>query len=67
MAHQQQEPLLDPPPGLRRRRWCQGPGCRRELTDQVSRMRGYGPECDPEPRTGPGREHVVDQEPLPGM
>ncbi|MDX3283985.1 DUF6011 domain-containing protein [Streptomyces scabiei] len=61
-----QEPLLDPPPGLRRRRWCQGPGCGRELTDQVSRMRGYGPECDPEPRNRHERRDV-DQDPIPGL
>jgi hypothetical protein len=66
MAHNRQEALTEEPSGLRRRVWCRGPGCGRELTDRVSRMRGYGEECDPEPRTGHSR-FEVDQEPLPGM
>jgi hypothetical protein len=36
------------------------------LTDQVSRLRQYGEECDPEPRHESAR-FDIDQEPLPGM
>lgn len=61
---EQQEALTDPVPGLRRRVWCRG--CRRELTDRDSRLRGWGEECDPDTRIGHGR-HEVDQEPLPGL
>jgi hypothetical protein len=62
-----QDPIAGIPQGAPVRRWCKGWRCGRELTDPVSRMRGYGPECDPEHRTGASREHVIDQEPLPGM
>lgn len=63
---QQQTALPDVPAGPRRRVWCKGHGCGRELTDETSRLRGYGEECDPEPRHT-ARRFDVDQEPLPGM
>ncbi|MFJ2202466.1 DUF6011 domain-containing protein [Streptomyces violaceusniger] len=44
--------------------WCRR--CRRELFDAASRLRGWGPECDPDNRTPAAREHHVDQDPLPG-
>lgn len=66
MAEQQQETLTGPVPGLRRRVWCQGVGCGRELHDPESRRRQLGPECDPDYRSRTAR-HDVDQEPLPGM
>ncbi|NUS82762.1 MAG: hypothetical protein HOY75_08410 [Streptomyces sp.] len=65
MATHQQETLTEEP--RRARVWCTGVGCGRELTDPVSRARRKGPECDPEPRTGNGRQHDVDQDPIPGM
>lgn len=66
MAIDRQEPFPDVQPGPRRRVWCRGLGCGRELTDPISRMRQLGAECDPEPRTGHHR-FDVDQDPLPGM
>jgi hypothetical protein len=64
MAFEQQEALTEQPRGLRRRVWCRG--CRRELTDRESRLRGWGRECDPDQRTGHER-HDVDQDPIPGL
>ncbi|MEU9578790.1 DUF6011 domain-containing protein [Streptomyces chilikensis] len=62
-----QVPLLPPPPGDRPRVvLCRNPHCRRELTDPVSRLRGWGPECDREYRMAHQRRDV-DQDPLPGM
>jgi hypothetical protein len=55
--------LIDP--GARARVWCQD--CGAELTDPVSRRRRLGPECDPDPRTGDGGRHDVDQDPIPGL
>jgi hypothetical protein len=63
MARDRQETLLIDP-GARARIWCRT--CGRELTDDVSRSRQLGPECDPEPRSGYGR-HDVDQDPIPGL
>ncbi|WP_030188217.1 DUF6011 domain-containing protein [Streptomyces violaceorubidus] len=63
MARDRQETLLIDP-GDRTRIWCRE--CHRELTDEVSRSRRLGPECDPEPRHGYDR-HDVDQEPIPGL
>ncbi|MFD9004494.1 DUF6011 domain-containing protein [Streptomyces sp. NPDC059582] len=48
----------------RRRVWCRG--CRRELTDPISRMRGWGEECDPDPRRRSPR-FTVDQDAIPGL
>ncbi|MEZ7005643.1 DUF6011 domain-containing protein [Streptomyces sp. AD55] len=64
MARHEQEALTGPVPGLRRRVWCRG--CRRPLTDPESRTRGWGAECDPEPRTGHDPRDV-DQDPIPGL
>lgn len=50
-------------PGRPARRWCRR--CGRELRDPVSRLRGLGPECDPDRRT-PDPRHDVDQDALPG-
>ncbi|MFH8813105.1 DUF6011 domain-containing protein [Streptomyces hygroscopicus] len=61
-----QAPLLGLPEQGRPPVYCRNPQCRRELTDPASRLRGYGPECDPDNRTVPAREHHVDQDPLPG-
>ena len=66
MTAPEQEPLTGPVSGLRRRVWCRGPGCGRELHDPESRRRQLGPECDPDYRTGHER-HDVDQDPLPGL
>jgi hypothetical protein len=64
MATNRQEALIEEPSG-RRRVWCRGVGCRRELTDPVSRTRGFGEECDPDPRTR-SRTFVIDQDTIPG-
>ena len=64
MARQQQEALPDVPPPRRTRVWCRG--CRRELTDGISRMRGWGAECDPDPRHETAR-FDIDQDALPGL
>jgi len=61
---QRQEALAEVESGPRRRVWCRG--CRRELTDSESRLRGYGEECDPQPRHASAR-FDIEQEPLPGM
>jgi len=66
MTRHEQEALTGPASGLRRRVWCRGPGCGRELTDAESRRRGYGEECDPDYRTTTPA-HEVDQETLPGL
>jgi hypothetical protein len=66
MANEQQETLTGPVPGLRRRVWCRGVGCGRELTDKISRQRQLGPECDPEPRHASAR-FDIDQDPIPGL
>jgi len=64
MATNRQEALPAVESGPRRRVWCRG--CRRELTDEVSRMRQYGEECDPEPRHASAR-FDIDQDTLPGL
>ncbi|WP_406257467.1 DUF6011 domain-containing protein [Streptomyces chartreusis] len=64
MAAEQQEALTGPVPGGRRRVWCRG--CRRELKAPESRLRGWGPECDPDNHAGHDR-HDVDQDPIPGL
>jgi hypothetical protein len=64
MARQQQEPLPESVPGRPARVWCRR--CKRELTDRESRLRGWGPECDPDARTGYERRDV-DQDPIPGL
>jgi hypothetical protein len=66
MTRHRQEPLIEAPPGRRARVWCRGVGCGRELTDEISRRRRLGPECDPDPRTTT-RQFDIDQEPLPGL
>ncbi|RSN55589.1 hypothetical protein DMH12_15330 [Streptomyces sp. WAC 04229] len=63
MVSRRQETLLIDPGG-RARIWCRT--CGRELSDETSRSRRLGPECDPEPRHGYGR-YDVDQEPIPGL
>lgn len=63
-VHHQQEPLTGPVQGLRRRVWCRG--CRRELKDPAARLRGWGPERDPDRRI-PHQPHDVDQDPIPGL
>jgi len=65
-AHHHQEAFGNPVSGRRRRVWCRGIGCGRELFDPESRRRGFGEECDPDYRTR-HQPHDVDQEPLPGM
>ncbi|CAL9669011.1 hypothetical protein SUDANB145_07314 (plasmid) [Streptomyces sp. enrichment culture] len=64
MADQQQEPLTGPVPGQRRPVWCRR--CGRELTDPVSKLRGWGSDCDPDQRIRHDR-HDVDQDPIPGL
>lgn len=66
MPKQRQEALSGVESGPRRRVWCKAPGCRIELTDPISRIRGLGPEHDPEPRHASAR-FDIDQEPLPGF
>jgi hypothetical protein len=66
MAMQRQEALIEQPSGRRARVWCKGPGCGRELTDPVSRLRRLGPECDPEPRHESAR-FAIDQDTIPGL
>jgi len=65
MPMQRQEALPEVESGPRRRVWCRG--CRRELTDGISRLRQYGEECDPEPRHGGRTRFDIEQEPLPGF
>jgi hypothetical protein len=64
MATNRQEALPEVESGPRRRVWCRG--CRRELTDSLSRARGWGAECDPDTRNSHQR-HDADQEPIPGL
>jgi hypothetical protein len=64
MPMRRQEALPEVESGPRRRVWCRG--CRRELTDSISRARGWGAECDPDTRNSHQRRDV-DQEPLPGL
>lgn len=64
MDRRQQKTLLIDP-GSRTRVWCKR--CGAELKDATSRQRQLGPECDPEPRTGDGSRHDVDQDPIPGL
>ncbi|MGW0188147.1 DUF6011 domain-containing protein [Streptomyces sp. NPDC003362] len=64
MGRQQQEPLPEAPAGRRAPVWCRG--CRRPLTDRTSRLRGWGPECDPDARAGHERRDV-DQDPILGL
>ncbi|MFF9632922.1 DUF6011 domain-containing protein [Streptomyces fradiae] len=64
MAHPEQQPLTDRPPGLPARVWCRK--CKRELTDPESRRRRLGPECDPDTRI-PHDRHHADQDPIPGL
>jgi hypothetical protein len=66
-----QEPLPDAPVTRRVRVFCQGlrangRRCGRELTDELSRSRRLGPECDPDTRAGHQRRDA-DQEPIPGL
>jgi hypothetical protein len=67
MATNRQEALPVVESGPRRRVWCKAPGCRIQLTDPISRMRGLGPEHDPEPRHAPSTRFDIDQEPIPGL
>jgi hypothetical protein len=67
MRMQRQEALPEVESGPRRRVWCRHPDCRIELTDPVSRMRGVGPEHDPEPRHAPSARFDIDQDTLPGL
>jgi hypothetical protein len=67
MATNRQETLPVVESGPRRRVWCKAPGCRIELTDPISRMRGLGPEHDPEPRHAPSTRFDIDQDTLPGL
>jgi hypothetical protein len=64
MPIQRQETLPEVESGPRRRVWCRG--CRRELTDSLSRARGWGSECDPDTRNSHQR-HDADQDPIPGL
>ena len=66
MPIQRQEALPEVESGPRRRVWCTGVGCGRELFDPVSRQRRKGPECDPEPRHTSAR-FDIDQDTLPGL
>nr|WP_078510685.1 DUF6011 domain-containing protein [Streptomyces himastatinicus] len=59
-----QAPLLGLPEQGRRPVYCRR--CGRELSDPASRLRRYGPECDPDNHPGPTARHDVDQDPLPG-
>lgn len=66
MARQRQQAFPEVESGPRRRVWCKAPGCRVELTDPISRMRGVGPEHDPEPRHT-ARRFTIDQDAIPGL
>jgi hypothetical protein len=57
---------MEEPPG-RHRVWCRGWRCGRELFDRTSRSRGYGEECDPEPRTTSSARFDIDQDTIPGL
>lgn len=61
-----QAPILGLPEQGRHPIYCRNPACRRELTAEASRLRGYGKDCDPDNRAPAAREHHVDQDPLPG-
>ncbi len=52
--------------GPRRRVWCKGAGCHHQLYTPESRLRGYGPVCDPDTRNSHQR-HDADQDPIPGL
>jgi hypothetical protein len=64
MAMQRQEALPEVESGPRQRVWCRG--CGRELSDPESRLRGYGEECDPEPRHASAR-FDIEQDAIPGL
>lgn len=64
---QRQEALAEVKSGPRRRVWCRFPGCRIELTDPISRMRGLGPEHDPEPRHAANARFDIEQDAIPGL
>lgn len=66
-----QEALSETPQARRARVYCRGiradgRRCRQELTDNISRARGLGRECDPDTRNGHDRRDV-DQDPIPGL
>jgi hypothetical protein len=65
MAIQRQQALPEVDSGPRRRVWCRG--CRRELSDPESRLRGWGEECDPEPRHGSRARFDIEQDAIPGL
>jgi hypothetical protein len=65
MNRQRQEALTGVESGPRRRVWCRG--CRRELSDPESRLRGWGEECDPEPRHGGRVRFDIEQDAIPGL
>lgn len=62
MSPQPSQQALDIDAGRPERRWCR---CGRPLTDPVSRLRGLGPECDPERRSATP-QHDIDQDTIPG-
>lgn len=59
-----QPTLVDDPNTGYRHRYCRR--CGRELTDPISRLAGYGADCDPARRPGAAADHQVDQDPIPG-
>ena len=63
LRHHQPTLITTPHAGYRHR-YCRR--CGRPLTDPESRLAGYGPDCDPNPRH-PADEHHVDQDTLPGL
>ncbi|TXS51637.1 DUF6011 domain-containing protein [Streptomyces sp. t39] len=60
------EPAQDALDGMptRPRRWCRR--CGKPLEASISVARGYGPECDPDTRTGRHDNHTPDQDAIPG-
>lgn len=66
MAFEEQEALTGPVSGSRRRVWCRGVGCHHQLYTAESRLRGYGPTCDPDYRIRLPA-HDIDQDPIPGL
>ncbi|MFF1916203.1 DUF6011 domain-containing protein [Streptomyces sp. NPDC058239] len=62
--NQQQLNLDDQATGYRHR-YCRK--CGRPLTLLASRLKGWGPDCDPNRLPRPAAEHHVDQDQLPGL
>lgn len=60
----QQQLHLDTTTPAYRHRYCRR--CGRPLTAEASRLRGWGPDCDPDQHPAPAPTRNIDQDTLPG-